>query len=65
MTEREMAKKQLELCREESKTQKEKDIWNLKWFMCNISKGSHYYRMGMIGTLRRVIHKLEKKNYHA
>lgn len=53
--------RQLELAKgPKPKTQKEKDIWNLKYLMYSINYGSFNYRSGMIATLDRVIKKLEK-----
>ena len=43
------------------KTQKEKDIWNLKYLRYSIKFGSFHYRNGMIATLDRAIKKLEEK----
>lgn len=43
----------------EPKTQREKDIYNLKYMRYSIKFGSSYYRWGMIATLDRVIKKLE------
>lgn len=40
-------------------TQKEKDIWNLKYLRYSIKYGSINYRSGMIATLDRVIKKME------
>lgn len=42
------------------KTQKEKDIYNLKYMRYSIEFGSSYYRLGMIATLDRAIKKLEE-----
>ena len=54
-------KKQTELLEgAEPKTQKEKDLWNLKWMRYSIHHGSPYYRMGMISTLDRTIKRLEE-----
>jgi hypothetical protein len=50
------------LLREEPKTQEEKDIWNLKYMLYGIGKDSHYYRLGCVSTLRRIIKKLEDGN---
>lgn len=43
----------------EPKTQREKDIWNLKYLRYSIKYGSFNYRSGMIATLDRAIKKLE------
>lgn len=43
----------------EPKTQREKDIYNLKYMRYSIKFGSSYYRWGMIATLDRAIKKLE------
>ena len=43
----------------EPKTQREKDIWNLKHLRYSIKYGSFNYRSGMIATLDRAIKKLE------
>ena len=43
----------------EPKTQREKDIWNLKYLRYSIKYGSSNYRSGMIATLDRAIKKLE------
>lgn len=43
----------------EPKTQKEKDIWNLKYLRYSIKYGSINYRSGMIATLDRAIKRLE------
>lgn len=43
----------------EPKTQKEKDIWNLKYLRYSIKYGSFDYRNGMIATLDRAIKRLE------
>ena len=43
----------------EPKTQKEKDIWNLKYLRYSIKYGSFDYRSGMIATLDRAIKRLE------
>lgn len=43
----------------EPKTQKEKDIWNLKYLRYSIKYGSIHYRSGMIATLDRAIKRLE------
>lgn len=42
------------------KTQKEKDIWNLKFARYSIRFGSFNYRIGMIKTLDRAIKRLEE-----
>lgn len=55
--------KQSELLNEpEPKTEKEKDIWNLKYLRYSIMYGSFDYRNGMIKTLDRAIKKLEVGN---
>ena len=41
----------------EPKTQREKDIYNLKYMRYSIEFGSQYYRWGMIATLDRAIKK--------
>lgn len=43
----------------EPKTQREKDIWNLKYLRYSIKYGSIQYRSGMIASLDRAIKKLE------
>lgn len=43
------------------KTQKEKDIWNLKYMRYSIKFGSWNYRSGMIATLDRAIKRLENE----
>lgn len=43
----------------EPKTQKEKDIWNLKYLQYSIKYGSFDYQGGMIATLDRAIKRLE------
>lgn len=43
----------------EPKTQREKDIWNLKYLRYSIKYGSFNYRSEMIATLDRAIKKLE------
>lgn len=67
MTGTEFNKKQLEKMTEllhhsEPKTQKEKDIYNLKYMRYSIKFGSPYYRWGMIATLDRAIKKLESES---
>jgi len=47
----------------EIKTQKEKDIWNLKYTLYSINKGSFAYKFGVVRTLRRIIKKLEREGY--
>jgi len=47
----------------EIKTQKEKDIWNLKYTLFSINKGSFAYNFGVVKTLRRIIKKLEREGY--
>lgn len=42
------------------KTQKEKDIYNLKYLRYSIGFGSLNYRSGMIKTLDRAIKRLEE-----
>lgn len=44
------------------KTQKEKDIWNLKYMRYSIKFGSLNYRNGMIATLDRAIKRLEDED---
>lgn len=66
MTSTEFNKKQSEKMTEllygpDPKTQKEKDIYNLKYMRYSIKFGSHYYRWGMIATLDRAIKKLESE----
>lgn len=46
------------------KTQREKDIFNLKYMMYNIGYGSLCYRMGCYGSLKRAVKLLEKENEH-
>jgi hypothetical protein len=41
------------------KTQAEKDLFNLKYMLCNIKHGSRYYRWGHVSTLQRAIKRLE------
>lgn len=62
----EFNKKQLEKLTEllrgpKPKTQKEKDILNLKCMRYDIKFGSWAYRNGMIATLDRAIKKLEEE----
>lgn len=52
--------KQQELLNQEPKTQKEKDINNLKYMLYNILPYSNYWRWGMRGSLKRAIELLEK-----
>ncbi len=65
MTPDEFDKKQLENMNEllygpQPKSQKEKDIYNLKYMRYSIKSGSSYYRWGMISTLDRAIKRLEE-----
>lgn len=56
-------KKQSELIHgSQPKTQREKDIWNLKYARYSIKYGSYFYRRGMISSLDRAIKKLEETN---
>lgn len=48
------------LCSPPPVTQKEKDIWNLKFLRYSILYGSFDYNAGMIGTLDRAIKRLER-----
>ena len=50
-----------QLLREEPKTERGRDIWNLKYILFTIQKDSRLYRMGCVSTLRRTIKKLEKE----
>ena len=64
MNEKEFNKKQLEKMSEllygpEPETQREQDIYNLKYMRYSIKFGSPYFRYGMIATLDRAIKKLE------
>ena len=60
---RKQVEKQTELLRgPEPKTQKEKDIWNLKYMRYSIKFGSWNYRNGIIATLDRAIKKLEEES---
>lgn len=45
----------------EPKTEREKDIWNLKYLRYSIRYGSFNYRSGMIASLDRAIKKLERE----
>lgn len=47
---------------DQPKTQREKDIWNLKYMRYSIRYGSCYYRAGMIATLDRMIKRLEENS---
>lgn len=59
---RKQFQKQLELINSpEPKTNKEKDIWNLKYLRYSIKYGSFNYRSGMIATLDRTIKELEAR----
>lgn len=46
----------------EPTTQKEKDIWNLKFLRYSIRYGSFSYRRGMIRTIERAIKRLEESD---
>ena len=46
---------------QEPETQREKDIYTLKYMRYSIKFGSPYYRYGMIATLDRAIKELEKQ----
>lgn len=66
MNEKEFNKKQLEKMSEllygpEPETQREQDIYNLKYMRYSIKFGSPYFRYGMIATLDRAIKKLESE----
>ena len=52
--------KQWELLSQKPKTQKEKDINNLKYMLYDIRPYSKYWRWGMCGSLKRAIELLEK-----
>lgn len=43
------------------KTEREKDIWNLKYLRYSIQYGGFSYRSGMIASLDRTIKKLERE----
>lgn len=59
---RKQVEKQGELLKgPEPKTQKEKDLFNLKWLRYSIRYGSLNYRSGMISTLDRAIKRLEEE----
>lgn len=65
MTAGEFNKRQLQksialLLEEEPKTQRERDIFNLKQIRYSIRHGSDWYRYGVIASLDRVIKMLEK-----
>lgn len=57
---RKQLEKQRELLSQESKTQKEKDINNLKYMLYGIQPYSKYWRWGMCSSLKRAIQLLEK-----
>lgn len=65
MTAGEFNKKQFQnsialLLGEKPKTQRERDIFNLKQIRYSIRHGSDWYRYGVIASLDRVIKMLEK-----
>lgn len=65
MTAGEFNKRQLQksialLLEEEPKTQRERDIFNLKQIRYSIRHGSDWYRYGVIARLDRVIKMLEE-----
>lgn len=60
---RKQREKLLELLHEsEPKTQKERDIWNLKYMRYSIPYGSWEFRSGFIKTLDRAIKMLEEQD---
>lgn len=59
---RKQLQKQSELLRGPApKTDREKDIWNLKYLRYSIQYGSFNYWSGMIASLDRTIKKLERE----
>lgn len=69
MTAGEFNKKQLQnsidlILEEEPKTQRERDIFNLKQIRYSIKYGSLWYRYGVVASLDRVIKILEEGEDH-
>lgn len=69
MTVEEFNKKQIQnmiavLLEEEPKTQRERDIFNLKQIRYSIKYGSPWYRCGVISSLDHVIKMLEEGEDH-
>lgn len=46
----------------EPTTQRERDLFNLKYLLYSIEYGSYEYRNGVMGTLQRCIDHLEEGN---
>ena len=60
---RKQLERQIELLKgPDPKTQKEKDIWLLKYQRYSIRFGSFEYRNGMIAALDRAIKKLDEES---
>jgi hypothetical protein len=41
-------------------SRRDKDIFNLKYMVCGIRRGSLLYRMGCAATMRRALERLER-----